>query len=70
MFRTTDVTQCTLELESIENELQELVERMRLGSTTRPREHVPSTPPPGYSITSKTQAQIHFEERKRKLTFR
>lgn len=52
MLRTNDVTQCTLELESIENELQQLIERMRLGSTTRQRECIPTTPPPGYSVQS------------------
>lgn len=58
MLRTTDVTECTLELESIENELQQVIERMRLGSSTRQREHVPSTPPPGYSIPSKIRSMI------------
>lgn len=53
MLRTNNITECTLELESIENELHQVIERMRLGSTTRQREHVPSTPPPGYSLPSK-----------------
>jgi len=48
MLRTTDVTECTLELESIENELQQLVEKMRLGETSQQNSNVSLTPPPGF----------------------
>ena len=35
MLRTNDITECTMELESIETELQELIEKMRLGTISQ-----------------------------------
>jgi uncharacterized coiled-coil protein SlyX len=48
MLRTNDVTECSLELESIENELQQLIEKMRLGATSQQNSNVSLTPPPGF----------------------
>jgi uncharacterized coiled-coil protein SlyX len=50
MLRTSDVTECSLELESIENELQQLIEKMRLGATSQQNSNVSLTPPPGFTI--------------------
>jgi hypothetical protein len=50
MLRTNDITECSLELESIENELQQLIEKMRLNSNG----NASSVPPPGFSALSNT----------------
>ena len=59
MLRTNDVTECSLELESIENELQQLIEKMRLGATSQQNSNVSLTPPPGFP------AQINNGNKKR-----
>jgi len=41
-------------LESIENELQQLVEKMRLGATSQQNSKVSLTPPPGFTTTNNT----------------
>jgi hypothetical protein len=52
MLRTNDVTECTLELESIENELQKLIEKMRLNSISGQNGNSSSTPPAGFTTPS------------------
>ncbi len=54
MLRTNDVTECTLELESIENELQQLVEKMRLGATSQQNNNVSLTQTPGFTTPINT----------------
>ncbi len=54
MLRTNDVTECTLELESIENELQQLVEKMRLGATSQQNNNVSLTQTPGFRTPANT----------------
>jgi hypothetical protein len=41
-------------LESIENELQQLVEKMRLGATSQQNSNASLTPPPGFTTTNNT----------------
>jgi uncharacterized coiled-coil protein SlyX len=48
MLRVNDVAECSLQLESIENELQLLIERMRLGAPSQQNNNVSLTPPPGF----------------------
>ncbi|CAF2762560.1 unnamed protein product [Rotaria sp. Silwood2] len=45
MLRTDHVTECTLELTSIENELEQLVQKMRLGAISQQNSNVSLTPP-------------------------
>jgi hypothetical protein len=54
MLRTNDITECSIELESIENQLQPLIEKMRVNSTTGQNGHASSSllPPPGFTISS------------------
>jgi hypothetical protein len=54
MLRTNDVTECTLELESIENELQQLIEKMRLSSTSEQNGNISSTSQPGFTASSQS----------------
>ncbi len=54
MLRTNDVTECTLELESIENELQQLVEKMRLGAISQQNNNVSLTQPLGFTTPTNT----------------
>jgi hypothetical protein len=56
MFRN-DITESTLELESIENELQQLVEKMRLGTTSQQNNNVSPIPPPGFPVSNNTGIQ-------------
>jgi hypothetical protein len=57
MLRTNDVTECTLELESIENELQKLIEKMRLNSISGQNGNSSSTPPAGFTTPSNADQQ-------------
>ena len=54
MLRTNEVTKCTLELESIENELQQVIERMRSNSTAAKNGTASPAPPPGFPTPSNT----------------
>ncbi|CAF0808362.1 unnamed protein product [Rotaria sordida] len=44
MLRTDHVTECAIELTSIENELEQLVQRMRLGAISQQNSNVSLTP--------------------------
>ncbi len=54
MLRANDVTECTFELESIENELQQLIEKMRLGARSQQNGHISLAPPPGFTTPINT----------------
>ncbi|CAF3823782.1 unnamed protein product, partial [Rotaria sp. Silwood1] len=45
MLRTDHVTECTVELTSIENELEQLVHNMRLGTVSQQNSNISLTPP-------------------------
>lgn len=52
LLRTEHLNECSIELESIETELQQLVEKMRLGTTQQNGNGSLQTPPPppGFNI--------------------
>ena len=53
LLRTSDIGGSSVELESIENELQQVVEKMRLGATSASTSQVSLTPPPGFTVAMK-----------------
>ncbi|CAF1157879.1 unnamed protein product [Adineta steineri] len=58
LLRTNDITGCSVQLESIENELQSLVEKMRLGASSQQQiRNVPLTPPPGFTTKNNNDQQ-------------
>lgn len=58
MLRTEHVTECTIELSSIENELEQLVQKMRLGATSRENSNA-SSPFAGYKTPNNTSKNDH-----------
>ena len=61
MLRTNHVTECTLELTLIENELEQLVQKMRIGATPQNNSNVSSTPT---SFTKSINTGIQRNKRK------
>ena len=54
MLRTDDINECSLQLESIENELQTLIEHMRVGAPNQQNTKTPLPHPPGFSTITQS----------------
>ncbi|CAF3519706.1 unnamed protein product [Rotaria socialis] len=62
MLRTEHVTECTIELTSIENELEQLVQKMRLGAISQQNSNVSSTPPGFTPLINRDQQQFSVKK--------
>ncbi|CAF1193535.1 unnamed protein product [Adineta ricciae] len=67
MLRTDDIHACSLQLESIENELQTLIEQMRAGAPPQQNTKASLSNPPGFSTTIQSNRQLNSNDKLKDL---